>query len=255
MAEGSNGSQPQAQDRADVPVLSIVMPVYNEVEAIPGVLRAWHAELERLGIDFEIRAYNDGSKDGTGPILDDLAQELPRLKAFHHNNRGHGPTILRGYQEAPAEWVFQVDSDDEMGPEGFEQLWRVRHDYDLLLGYRAGRLSSPGRKLITGVARLTVRMMFRRGFRDVNTPYRLMRGSELRKLLRHVPDDTFAPNVSLTGLFGLFRLRVFEAPVGHQERQTGTVSIAGWKLWKSAARSLIQTLQIDVRARRDRAAR
>lgn len=238
-----------AVEGAQVPELSIVMPVYNEVEAIPGVLRAWHAELERLGIDGEIRAYNDGSKDGTGPVLDQLADELPRLRAFHHSNRGHGPTVLRGYGEAEAAWVFQVDSDDEMGPEGFEQLWRVRHDYDLLLGYRAGRLSTAGRKLITSVARLTVRTLFRRAFKDVNTPYRLMRGEVLRRLLRHVPADTFAPNVSITGLFGLFKLRVFEAPVGHQERQTGTVSIAGWKLWKSAARSLVQTLRIDARAR------
>ena len=42
--------------------LCVVMPVYNEQDAIGGVLEKWDAELRRLGIDYEIRPYNDGSK-------------------------------------------------------------------------------------------------------------------------------------------------------------------------------------------------
>ena len=56
-------------------------------------------------------------------------------------NCGHGPTILEGHRRAVelADWVFQCDSDDEMTAEHFAALWMQRRQYDLLLGYRAGR--------------------------------------------------------------------------------------------------------------------
>src|SRR4051812_48649922 len=104
------------------PQLSVVMPVYNEAEAIGPVLDAWANELSRLGIDYELRVYNDGSKDRTLEILQQKAQTLPRLVVGTHENRGHGPTILRGYGEARGEWVFQVDSDDEMPADHFGTL-------------------------------------------------------------------------------------------------------------------------------------
>ena len=49
--------------------LCVVMPVYNERDAIGPVLEKWHAALDGLGIDFEIRPYNDGSKDDTFAVM------------------------------------------------------------------------------------------------------------------------------------------------------------------------------------------
>ena len=102
--------------------LSVVMPVYNEAEAIGPVLKKWMAMLDTLGIRYRIRAYNDGSKDATGKILAEVADASGgRVLAVDKLNSGHGPTILRGYREAAedSDWVFQIDSDDEMGPDSF----------------------------------------------------------------------------------------------------------------------------------------
>jgi len=157
------------------PTLTVVMPAYNEAGAIREVVTAWDRQLGTLGVPYEIRVYDDGSRDGTGDLLAALGRERPAVAAIRQANRGHGPTILRGYREARGEWVFQTDSDDEMGPESFPLVWQRRHDADVVLGYRDGRASPPARRLVTAVARWTVRLGFGARVRDPNAPYRLYR--------------------------------------------------------------------------------
>lgn len=229
---------------SNIPKLSVVMPAYNEEASIRFVLEDWIEELDRLQIDYEILAYDDGSSDATGRLLETLSRENPRIQARSHANIGHGPTILQGYHEARGQWVFQVDADGEMSPAGFEALWEVRSDHDFLFGYRSGRHSDWGRMAITQASRWTVWVLFGKAVRDVNTPYRLMRQSCLEVMLELLPDDTFAPNVVLSGLAIRGRLRIAEQPVVHQGRPAGQVSLGGWQLWMSALRSLVQTLRI-----------
>src|SRR6516162_2421871 len=73
------------------PQLSVVMPVYNEGAVIAEVVTAWIQELERLGIDYEFRAYDDGSADETGRILERLAAEQHGMVVTRKANSGHGP--------------------------------------------------------------------------------------------------------------------------------------------------------------------
>src|SRR5438445_3120274 len=97
-----------------IPTLTVVMPAYNEAGAIREVVGGWDRQLGSLGVRYEIRVYDDGSRDGTGDLIAALAREHPTVAAVRQTNRGHGPTILRGYHEARGEWVFQTDSDDEI---------------------------------------------------------------------------------------------------------------------------------------------
>ncbi len=225
--------------------LSVVMPVYNEAEAIGPVLEKWRAMLDALAIRYRIRVYNDGSKDATGSILSTIAEQSDgRILAITKPNSGHGPTILQGYREAveDSDWVFQIDSDDEMGPESFPALWNAREDYDFLLGQRDGRRQPLPRKVISFVSRLCVRLFYKQGVWDVNAPYRLMRASAFAEFYTAIPADTFAPNVILSGLAAREGLRLLEVPVPQHDRTTGEVSIKKWKLLKAAARSFAQTI-------------
>ena len=172
----------------------------------------------------------------------------PRLTVVHQPNRGHGPTIRRGYEEARGEWVFQVDSDDEMSAASFPDVWE-RRDADLVLGYRVGRDSPRVRRIITAVSRWTVRVLFGTGVRDVNTPYRLYRRSLLARLLPLLPPDAFAPNVILTGLALRSGARVVEVGVPHRGRRSGTASLARLRLLRAAARSFIQTARVATAGR------
>ena len=128
--------------------LTVVVPVYNEEAAIAAVLGSWIAELERLGIDHRLAVYDDGSVDGTPGILAGLAERNPRLSIVRQANRGHGPTILRGYREARSPWVFQVDSDGEMSAAHFAPFWHERERYDFLVGDRQDRESALVRRMV-----------------------------------------------------------------------------------------------------------
>lgn len=226
--------------------LCVVMPVYNEEEAIGGVLEKWRDALDGLGVDYEIRPYNDGSKDGSLAVMREAAARLGgRVSVRDKPNGGHGPTILQGYREAAADgfdWVFQIDSDDEMGPERFRDLWNRRGDHDFLVGARDGREQAWPRKVVSAVSRWCVRVFYGKSVWDVNTPYRLMRVSAFRPLWERIPAGTFAPNVIISGLAARGHLRSWETPVPHRCRTTGTVSIAKWKLAKAAAKSFSQTV-------------
>ena len=184
-------------------------------------------------------------------MLRRTATGKPRVVVKHHANIGHGPTISRGYREATGEWVFQVDSDDEMSPSAFEQLWTRREAYDLLLGCRQARNATAARRIISVGSRAVVRLLFGKGLWDVNTPYRLIRRTALAAMLTRIPARAFAPNVIMAGLAVRDGLRVCQIGVPHQSRRAGTVSIAGWRQWRTALRCAIETASV---ARHERTA-
>lgn len=232
--------------------LAIIMPGYNEEESIGSVLDKWKAALDRLNIEYAIHPYDDGSSDDTGRIIREKAERSRGTIIAHSKpNSGHGPTILQGYREAAEngyDWVFQVDSDDEMGPESFAELWENREKYDFLVGIRDGRKQAFARKLISAVSRLSVRLFYGKGIWDVNSPYRLMRVSAFRDIWKSIPEDTFAPNVIISGMAAQKKLRSFEMKVPQKDRQTGEVSLKKWKLFKSAAKSFAQTIEFALSA-------
>lgn len=230
--------------------LALVMPAYNEEGCIAGVIASWRDMLHTAQIRFIMLVINDGSRDRTPDILQGFADDR-RIRVIHQANKGHGPSILRGYTEAVplAEWVFQCDSDDEMGPASFHELWNLRHGADAVLGCRRNRQQGLQRRLVTAGSRVAVRLLFGPGIRDVNVPYRLIHTRALRPILAHIPADTFAPNVVISGALAIMGARLRNVPVPCVPRKTGCVRIANWALWRAALRSLRQTVQCSRRVR------
>jgi dolichol-phosphate mannosyltransferase len=230
--------------------LTVVVPVYNEEASIAGVLASWAVDLERLGVAYRFAIYDDGSRDGTARILGDLSERDPRLLVVRHANRGHGPTVLRGYREARTPWVLQIDSDGEMASSHFAALWRERDAYDFLVGARQDRASAPVRRLVSAGSRAAVHLLIGNGVRDVNSPYRLLRREALLPLLDLLPPDAFAPNTLLSGLAARAHLRILEVPIPHEGRRTGRGSLDTRRLAAGIVRSLRDTVATAVRVRR-----
>ena len=216
-------------ESTSAPTVVAVMPAYNEAGCIEGVVREWLAAVECLIV------VNDGSRDETGAILDRVAAECPSLRVIHQANAGHGAALLTGYRAALAtgtEWVFQTDSDGQFFAEDFRLLWDRRETSDFLLGRRAARDDHPVRIYLSGVHATLLRILFGVRPGDPNVPFRLIRAERLRAYLRYIPKDTFAPNVFLAILAARDGIETGAIPVRHRARQTGQVSIRGWKTLK-----------------------
>ena len=222
--------------------LIVVTPVYNEQEVITTVIKKWTKALSELAIDYELRVYNDGSKDNTLQVLRDLEPNYPNLKIIDKSNSGHGPTILKGYKESlNADWIFQIDSDDEIDVTYFPELWNNREQYDFLIGKRMNRNTPAIRKLISFISRLTISILYGSRVYDVNCPYRLMRTDAVKDFIIKIPDYTLTPNLIIAGMTSRTNLRVFQTEVRFKFRTTGEVSIKRWKLIKFSFKSFWQT--------------
>jgi dolichol-phosphate mannosyltransferase len=223
--------------------LIVVMPVYNEQDAIVLVVSNWYKVLTELCIDFQIRLYNDGSTDQTSERVREAFDSDPRIRLFEKENSGHGPTILLGYRESrDCQWILQIDSDDEMPAAPFQEMWKRRKEADFLIGYRHNRDNPWPRKIVTDISRITVWSLFGDQIRDVNSPYRLMKAELFRPLFENIPADTFAPNLIVSGFVSKQNLKVVNVEVPFEFRRTGTVSIKKWRLFKAAIKSFKQTL-------------
>jgi len=223
--------------------LMVIIPIYNEEEIIQTVIEDWATTLRQLKIDFELRAYNDGSKDTTVQKLKEINKLYPELTIIDKPNSGHGPTILKGYQEANSEWVFQVDSDNEMRAQYFEQLWNNRINNDFIIGRRKFNFNVPKpRRIVSYIAKKSIHLFYGKGISDVNVPYRLMRRKQFSNIFQSIPETTFAPNVIISGMAIRKKMSIKDFYIPTDFRATGTVSIQRMKLLKVALRSFNETI-------------
>ncbi len=225
------------------PELAVVMPIYNESANIGSVLREWFACLNAIAPDFALFAINDGSKDNTLSILEQLKGELgPRLRVINKQNSGHGRSCREGYELAlasRARWIFQIDSDGQCDPKFFPEIFRHRSTYDCVFGYRRTRGDGFGRLVITRCYRLLLWFVTGAFMRDANVPYRLIRAGAVRPVLQHVPADLDLQNIALTiALKRQTQLRWKHVPIHFRARGGGENSINYGKIAKMGFRFL-----------------
>lgn len=221
--------------------LYIVMPAYNEEENITEVIRQWHPVVDKIGGDSRLLILNDGSKDQTYEKMESLKARYPRLLPMNKENQGHGATVLRGYRYAithGADYVFQTDSDGQTIPEEFWSLWKDRKSGGLLIGYRKGRQDGISRVFVTRVLRLVLMACFGVWVLDANTPFRLMKASELEEVMEKIPPGFNLSNVIMTVVYEKFGLGVHYYPITFRPRQGGKNSINLKRIFKIGCQAM-----------------
>jgi len=229
--------------------IAIVMPAYNEGEVIASVVEKW-TDLLKKGFEATdnpvLIVVNDGSKDNTGEILKKLAITNPLLIAVDQPNGGHGNAVVHAYKKAlniNAEYVFQTDSDDQFETEDFFKLWEKRNESAFILGYRKQRFDAPIRLVITRILKASIFLFLGAPIEDSNIPFRLIKGSFLKKLIDNLPDPTpFAPNIFISVMAKRAGQKLFSIPISHKDRHTGEVSIKKMKLLKVCWQSFKELL-------------
>ena len=132
---------PPPTPRPKDPLISVIVPVYNEADAIGAFLGQITPVLEAAGVRFEIIFVNDGSKDATLPMLIGLAQTTPGLRVANlSRNFGKEAAMTAGLDLAHGDAAVLIDVDLQDPPEllhRFVALWR--EGYDVVYGLRESR--------------------------------------------------------------------------------------------------------------------
>jgi glycosyltransferase involved in cell wall biosynthesis len=201
--------------------LSIFFPAYNDSGTIASMVISAIVAARKLTPDFEVLVINDGSRDQTPDIVDELARVYPQVRVVHHQaNRGYGGALRSGFANASKEYIFYTDGDAQYDASEMSILWaRLGPGVDLVNGYKISR-SDPLHRIIIGrVYHHMVKALFGLKVRDVDCDFRLMRRSifdtvHLEKtsgvicleMMKKIQDAGFA---------------IVEAPVHHYHRAYG----------------------------------
>jgi len=165
------------------PALSLVLPAFNEDANIARAVRDAAAAGALVG-DHEVVVVDDGSRDRTAAVLDELARELgPRLVVVRHpRNRGYGAALRSGFAVTRGDLVFYTDSDNQFDLTELRGFLPLMSQCDAVLGYRVDRQDPWTRRTASALFNGLSSLAFGMSVRDLNCSFKLFRGDLLRSL-------------------------------------------------------------------------
>ena len=202
--------------------LTVFFPAYNDAGTIPSMVIGAVMAARQLTDDFEVVVVNDGSRDATAEILEELSEMCPALRVVEHpRNRGYGAALRTGFASATKEFVFYTDGDAQYDPRELADLWALMTpDVDLVNGYKISR-SDPLHRIIIGrLYHHAVKLLFGLRVRDVDCDFRLLRRSIFDRV--HLEKDSGVICLELMRKVQDAGYRIVEAPVHHFQRASGT---------------------------------
>jgi glycosyltransferase involved in cell wall biosynthesis len=219
------------------------MPVYNE----EGSVRLAVDDVARNILDVvpgsELVVVNDGSKDNSARILDEIASQDSRVRVIHQKNRGHGGALMAAMAAARGDYLMLIDSDRQISLDSFREAWtKIEAGFDGVFGVRRRRYDPQIRLYLTRLIRYSIRALFTVDIYDANVPYKLLRRDIWTAAQELVPSDTLAPSLFLAIFAKKGPYKIAEIDVIHKERETGEVSIRRFKLLKFTARAFGQLM-------------
>ena len=199
------------------PLLSVVMPAYNEAGTIEEIVR----RVKAVPLRTQLIVVDDCSIDGTREMLQQLQAELGFTLVLQPRNQGKGAALRRGFEEVRGDVVVIQDADLEYSPEEFPQLVEliVEGRADVVYGSRfLGRhrvflyTHYLGNRLLTFLTNVLYNTMLT----DMETCYKAMRVEVLRSMT--LRSDGFGIEPELTAKIFKRGYRVYEVPITYDGR-------------------------------------
>lgn len=158
--------------------LSIFFPCYNEKETIRLLTEQCLAAAARICDDYEVILVDDGSRDGTGELADELARDYPSVRVIHHpQNRGYGAALQSGFHAACKEYVFYTDGDGQFDVNEIGLLLPLIETHDIVSAYRLNRQEGPLRRFNAFCWSRLVNFLFDLHLKDIDCAFKLYKRS------------------------------------------------------------------------------
>jgi glycosyltransferase involved in cell wall biosynthesis len=205
---------------AGSPLLSVVMPVFDERETIRSITMAVLSCRVR---SLELVIVDDGSTDGTGEILAKEIAKLDRVRVFRHEqNRGRGAALRTGFAQARGEYVMIQDADLEYEPGEYPRLLEplLLDLADAVYGSRflggARRVDSFWHSLANRVVTTASNVVTDLGLTDVEGGHKAFRRTVLETI--RLEEDRFGFAPEITAKLARVGARIYEVPVTYRGR-------------------------------------
>jgi glycosyltransferase involved in cell wall biosynthesis len=210
------------------PLLTVVMPVYNELATVEEVIRRVLA----LPLRVQLVVVDDCSTDGTGDLLARLRDELGFTLVRQPKNQGKGAALRTGFTQVSGDLVVIQDADLEYSPEELPALIELICEgrADVVYGSRfLGRhrvflfTHYLGNRLLTTLTNVLYNTMLT----DMETCYKVMRAEVLRSMT--LQSNGFGIEPELTAKIFKRHLRVYEVPISYDGRGYDEGKKIGWR--------------------------
>ncbi len=212
---------PQSQTPAPQSLqVSVVIPVYNEVESVPHLLEAIAQVLRTEGLAYEIIAVDDGSTDGTTTLLKRLAHERLDLRAvLLRRNYGQTAAMSAGFNHAKAPVIVTLDGDLQNDPADIPKLLaKLEEGYDLVSGWRKNRQDAALTRLLPSkLANGLISKVTGVSLHDYGCSLKAYRAELVADMNLYGELHRFLPALAF-----IEGAKITELPVGHHARRFGS---------------------------------
>lgn len=196
------------------PEISIVIPVYNEVENVAPLHAELVSVLDVLKRPYEIIFVDDGSTDGT---FEELKKLSPATVIGFLRNFGKSQALQAGFDEAQGNYIITLDGDLQDDPHNIPQFLEAGEaGNELVCGWRNKRADAPLKKFTSTVANTVTRVFTGTDVHDMNCCFKLYHRSVAKDLMLYGDMHRYIPSVVAAKGH-----RVTEIPVTHHPRRFG----------------------------------
>jgi glycosyltransferase involved in cell wall biosynthesis len=199
--------------------ISLVIPIYNEAQGLPALYHTISETLDRLPQSAEIVFADDGSKDGSGDVLDEFAAADPRVRVLHlARNYGQTAALMAGIRNSTGNVVIPMDGDGQNDPADIPRLLdKLAEGFDVVSGWRQERQDRAlTRRLPSLVANRLISAVLHVKLHDY--------GCTLKAYRREVVEDVrlYGEMHRFIPIYAAWEgARVTEIPVAHHQRRFG----------------------------------
>ncbi|MGF1492767.1 MAG: glycosyltransferase family 2 protein [Microcoleaceae cyanobacterium] len=214
----SSSSFDLSRNHSQRPEISIVVPIYNEIESLPELVRDIQFSLKGMGLTYELICVDDGSRDGSTAWLQEQAQMNPVLKSvILRRNYGQTAAMAAGFDHALGDVIVTLDGDLQNPPSSIPLLLdKMNEGYDLVSGWRNERQDHWSRVLPSKIANGLISRMTGVELHDYGCSLKAYRREVVADMKLYGELHRFLP--ALAAIEGA---RITEVPVKHDARKYG----------------------------------